>query len=95
MAHRRRTAPQGDQPRLSGAIQAARAGGALLFLAAQRRLKALCNQALADAAHGIDTDGEARGNLLIRPGRPIRIGFQEVRRMADKNKADKALVGNR
>ena len=78
-----RTAPERDQPRLALAIQAGCPGGALLGLPVERGLQPLFDQTLADAQHGIDTDGEALGDLRIRPGRPIRIGFQQDMGMAD------------
>jgi hypothetical protein len=52
-------------------------GGMRLFLPVECSFESLFDQALSDAKHGIDTDGEALGYPLIRPGRTIRIGFQQ------------------
>jgi hypothetical protein len=54
-----------------------------LLLPVEGGLEALCDQALSNAMHGIDTDGEALSDLLIRPGRPICVGFQQDMRLAD------------
>lgn len=73
----RLTAPERDQSCLPLAIQARHAGGVLLLLPVERGLQPLFDPTLSDAKHGIDTHGEALSDLGIRPGRPIRIGFQQ------------------
>jgi hypothetical protein len=77
-----RTAPACDQPCLSRAIPAGRTGGRCLFLPVAGGVESLCDRTLSDAKHGIHTDGEALGYPLIRPGRTIRLGFQQEIGMA-------------
>ena len=54
-----------------------------LLLPVECGLKPLFDKTLSDAQHSIDTDGEALGDLGIRPGRSIRIGFQKDMSMSD------------
>jgi hypothetical protein len=77
------TASERDQSCFGLAIQARRAGGALLFLPVECGLQPLFDPTLSDAKHGIDAHGEALGDLGIRPGRPIRIGFQQDMGVSD------------
>src|SRR4029453_1712445 len=78
-----RTASERYQPGFCRSIQAGRTGGPLLFLPVEGGLKPLFDQTLSDPKHGIHTDGEALGDLCIRPGRPIRIGFYKDMSMSD------------
>ena len=55
----------------------------VLLLPVECNLQPLFDQTLSDAQHGIDTDGEALGDLGIRPGKAIRIGFQKDMSMSD------------
>jgi hypothetical protein len=79
----RLTTPERDQSCLGLAIQARSAGGTLLFLPVECGLQSLFDPTLSDAKHGIDTHGEALGDLGIRPSRPIRIGFQQDMGVSD------------
>jgi hypothetical protein len=90
-----RTAPEGKQPCLPLVIQPGRTGGMGLGLPVEGSLKALFDQTLADAQHGIDADREALGDPGIWPSRAIRISFQQALGMAYLVGCSCALPGQR
>jgi hypothetical protein len=64
-------------------ISARRARGTRLLLPGERRLSPLFDPALSDALDGRHTDGEALGDVRIRPRRAIGIGLQQAMGMPD------------
>jgi hypothetical protein len=72
-----RTAPEGDEPCRSRAIQEGSTGGMRLLLPVECGVESRFDHPLSDAKHGIHTDGEALSYPPIRPGSTIHIGFPQ------------------
>ena len=83
MAWGGRTAPQGNHPRVFGAIQEARARGRGRLLADPSGRESLCNKAWTDVAHRIAITGQGGGHVRIGPVRPVGIHVEQDVGMLD------------
>ena len=77
VTRRRLAQPHGDQLRFGLAIELARRGRFLAFLAFQSQFKAFRDQAFAEILDRLHAAVEGLGDLDIRPSRPIGIRLEQ------------------